>query len=338
MRAPPASVPEDRRVPGETNTAGKATEMATTKKTASKQYSSKPTGLTFATLDTRNGYRLGLKTERGVLDVEAASKLYRIKAPITIDDVLAGADCAPLKKLVDRALEDKRGKSVLIPEARAKFGPAVPHPEKIVCVGLNYRQHAIEAGMPIPPVPILFSKFNNTLTGHRSKVKLPTQADEKFDYEVELVIVMGRKAANVTEDKALSYVFGYATGNDLSARGLQLKTSQWLIGKTSDGFAPLGPYVVSADQIPDPQNLKIATYVNGEVRQNLNTSDMIFNCAQIISHTSKIFPLKPGDVIYTGTPQGVILGYPTEKQVWLKAGDKVVAEVEKCGALEVTLA
>src|SRR5574338_52477 len=312
--------------------------MATTRKAASRQYSSKPTGLTFATLDTQRGYRLGLKTERGVLDVEAASKLYRIKAPITIDEVLAGADCAPLKRLIDKALSDKRGKGVLASEARAKFGPAVPHPEKIVCVGLNYRQHAIEAGMPIPSVPILFSKFNNTLTGHRSKVKLPTGVDQKFDYEVELVIVMGRKAANVSEDKALSYVFGYATGNDLSARGLQLKTSQWLIGKTSDGFAPLGPYVVSADQIPDPQNLKVATYVNGEVRQNLNTADMIFNCAQIVSYTSKIFPLVPGDVIYTGTPQGVILGYPADKQVWLKAGDKVVAEVERCGALEVTLA
>lgn len=312
--------------------------MATTKKTAPKQYSSKTTGLTFATLITKQGYRLGLKTERGVLDVEAASKLFRIKAPVTIDEVLAGADCAPLKKLVDRALADKRGKSVLVPEARAKFGPAVPHPEKIICVGLNYRQHAIEAGMPIPPVPILFSKFNNTLTGHRSKVKLPTNADHKFDYEAELVIVMGKKAANVSENKALSYVFGYASGNDLSARGLQLKTSQWLLGKTSDGFAPLGPYVVSADQIPDPQNLKLATYVNGEVRQNLNTSDMIFTCAQIISYASQVFTLKPGDVIYTGTPQGVILGYPPDKQVWLKAGDKVVTEIEKCGALEVTLA
>jgi len=312
--------------------------MATTKKAAQKSYSSKPTGLTFATLDTKRGYRLGIKTDRGVLDVEAASKLFRIKAPVTIDEVLGGADCAPLKRLIDKALADKRAKSVIVPEARAKFGPAVPHPEKIICVGLNYRQHANEAGMPIPSVPILFSKFHNTLTGHRSKVKLPTKVDEKFDYEVELVIVMGRKCADVPEEKALSYVFGYATGNDLSARGLQLKTSQWLIGKTSDGFAPLGPYVVSADQIPDPQNLKIATYVNGEVRQSLNTSDMIFNCAQIISYTSRIFPLKPGDVIYTGTPQGVILGYPPEKQVWLKAGDKVVAEVEKCGALEVTLA
>lgn len=311
--------------------------MATAKKTAHKKHTSKPTGLTFATLQTKSGYRLGLKTERGILDVEAASKLFRVRAPLTIDEVLAGADCAPLKRLVDKALEDKRGKSVLIAEARARFGPAVPHPPKIICVGLNYRQHAIEAGMPIPSSPILFSKYNNALIGHRGRVKLPSWADHKFDYEVELVVVIGRRAFRVSEDKALSYVFGYANGNDLSARGLQLKTSQWLIGKTSDGFAPLGPYVVSADQIPDPQNLKVATYVNGEVRQNLNTSDMIFTCAQIISYASQIFPLEPGDVIYTGTPQGVILGYPPEKQVWLKAGDKVVTEVEKCGRLEVTL-
>jgi 2-keto-4-pentenoate hydratase/2-oxohepta-3-ene-1,7-dioic acid hydratase in catechol pathway len=311
--------------------------MATAGKAAPRKHSSRPTELTFATLQTKAGYRLGIKTERGILDVEAASKLFRVKAPLTIDEVLAGADCAPLKRLVDKALTDKRGKGVFVAESRAKFGPAVPHPPKIICVGLNYRQHAIEAGMPIPSSPILFSKYNNSLIGHRGRVKLPTWVDHKFDYEVELVVVIGRRAFRVPEDKALSYVFGYANGNDLSARGLQLKTSQWLIGKTSDGFAPLGPYVVSADQIPDPQNLRVATYVNGEVRQDLNTSDMIFTCAQIISYASHIFPLEPGDVIYTGTPQGVILGYPPEKQVWLKAGDKVVTEVEKCGKLEVTL-
>jgi len=302
-----------------------------------KKYSSKPTGLTFATLATKGGYSLGLKTTRGILDVAAAAKLFRVKAPVTMDAVIAGADCAPLKALVDKALADPRGKKVLIPEARAKFGPAVPHPPKIICVGLNYRQHAQEAGMAIPPAPVLFSKFHNTLTGHKSKVKLP-KADFKYDYECELVIVIGRRAFEVSEDKALSYVLGYATGNDLSARGLQLKTSQWLLGKTSDGFAPLGPYVVSADQIPDPQTLNLSTHVNGEVRQNLNTSDMIYSCAHIISFASQAFPLEPGDVIYTGTPQGVILGHAPDKQVWLKAGDKVVCEVEKLGALEVTLA
>jgi 2-keto-4-pentenoate hydratase/2-oxohepta-3-ene-1,7-dioic acid hydratase in catechol pathway len=311
--------------------------MATTRKAVPRKHSSRPTGFTFATLDTRDGYRLGLKTERGIVNVEAASRLYRIKAPLTIDEVLAGADCAPLKRLIDRALHDERGRRVLIPESRAKFGPAVPHPGKIVCVGLNYRRHAQETGNPIPPVPILFNKYNNTLVGHRGRIKLPAKVSSHFDYEVELVLVIGRRARDVPEEKALSYVFGYANGNDFSARDLMRVTSQLMLGKTCDGFAPLGPYIVSADQIPDPQNLRIATYVNGEQRQNSNTSDMIYNCAQIVSYCSRHFTLEPGDVIYTGTPEGVILGYPQEKRVWLKAGDKVVTEVEKCGLLEVTL-
>lgn len=302
--------------------------MATTKK---------PAGLTFATLVTRNGHRLGLKTARGVLDVEAASKLFRIKAPVTIDEVLAGADCAPLRTLIGKALDTKRGSEVLVPESRAKWGPAVPHPGKIICVGLNYRRHAQETGNPIPPVPILFNKYNNTLVGHRGRIALPTKVSSQFDYEVELVLVIGRKARDVPEEKALSYVFGYANGNDFSARDLMRVTSQLMLGKTCDGFAPLGPWLVSADQIPDPQNLGIATYVNGERRQNSNTSDMIFNCAQIVSYCSRHFTLEPGDIIYTGTPEGVILGYPQDKRVWLKAGDKVVTEVERCGTLEVTL-
>lgn len=302
-----------------------------------KTYSSKPVGLTFASLAGKAGPTLAVKTDAGVLDVAAAAKLFRVKAPLTIDEVLAGADCAPLRKLVEKALADKRGRKVLVPESRAKFGPAIPHPPKIICVGLNYRQHAAETGNPIPLVPMLFSKYDNTLTGHRSKVKLPLKVDDKFDYEVELVIVIGRKAVDVPESKALSYVFGYATGNDLSARGLQRASSQIMLGKIPDGFAPLGPYVVSADQIPDPQNLKVTTHVNGELRQNSNTADMIFTCAQIISYCSRHFTLTPGDIIYSGTPGGVVLGYPPEKRVWLKPGDKVVTEVEKLGALEVTL-
>lgn len=302
-----------------------------------KTYSSKPTGMTFASLAGKCGPTLGVKTDAAVLDVAAAAKLFRMKAPLTIDEVVAGADCAPLRKLVEKALADKRGKQVLVPESRAKFGPAIPHPPKIICVGLNYRQHAAETGNPIPLVPMLFSKYDNTLTGHRSKVRLPVKVDDKFDYEVELVIVIGRKAVDVPEAKALSYVFGYATGNDLSARGLQRASSQIMLGKIPDGFAPLGPYVVSADQIPDPQNLQVTTHVNGERRQNSNTADMIFTCAQIVSYCSRHFTLTPGDIIYSGTPGGVVLGYPPEKRVWLKPGDKVVTEVEKLGALEVTL-
>jgi 2-keto-4-pentenoate hydratase/2-oxohepta-3-ene-1,7-dioic acid hydratase in catechol pathway len=169
-------------------------------------------------------------------------------------------------------------------------------------------------------------------------VKLPSKVDKMFDYEVELVIVIGKTARDVSEADALKYVFGYANGNDLSARGLQRATSQFMLGKIPDGFAPLGPWVVSADQIKDPNNLAIQTYVNGKVRQDLNTSDMIYDCKTIISYCSKHMTLKPGDIIYTGTPQGVILGYPKDKQKWLKAGDRVKTVVENLGELEVTLA
>jgi 2-keto-4-pentenoate hydratase/2-oxohepta-3-ene-1,7-dioic acid hydratase in catechol pathway len=297
----------------------------------------KARNMTFCTLAGKGGYTLGLKTGRGVLDVGRASRLFRVKASADIHAVIEGADCAPLVKLAEKAVSDRRGSSVLVPESRARFGPAVPRPGKIICVGLNYRQHARETGNPIPPVPILFNKYNNTLVGHRGKIRLPTKVSSQFDYEVELVLVMGKVARDVPEDKALSHVFGYANGNDFSARDLMRATSQLMLGKTCDDFAPLGPWVVSADQIADPQNLRIATYVNGEQRQNSSTADMIYSCAQIVSYCSRHMTLLPGDIIYTGTPQGVILGYPPDKQVWLKAGDKVVTEVEKCGALEVTL-
>jgi 2-keto-4-pentenoate hydratase/2-oxohepta-3-ene-1,7-dioic acid hydratase in catechol pathway len=293
--------------------------------------------MTFCTLAGRDGQTLGLRTGRGILDVAKASRLFRIKAPADIHAVIEGADCAPLARLAGKALGDKRGKGVLVPESRARFGPAVPRPGKIICIGLNYRQHARETGNPIPQVPMLFSKYNNALVGHRGKIRLPVKVSSQFDYEVELVLVIGRKARDVPEDKALSCVFGYATGNDFSARDLMRATSQLMLGKACDDFAPLGPWLVTADQIPDPQNLRIATYVNGEQRQDSNTADMIFSCAWIVAYCSRHMTLLPGDIIYTGTPQGVILGYPPEKQVWLKAGDKVVTEVEKCGRLEVTL-
>jgi 2-keto-4-pentenoate hydratase/2-oxohepta-3-ene-1,7-dioic acid hydratase in catechol pathway len=293
--------------------------------------------LRLCTLAARDGGGLGVATESGILDVAKAAALFRIKGPIDIHDVIEGADCAPLARLVEKAASDKRGRSVLVAESRARFGPAVPRPGKIICVGLNYRQHAQETGNPIPPVPILFNKYNNALVGHRGKIPLPQKVSTQFDYEVELVVVIGRKARDVSEAKALSHVFGYANGNDFSARDLMRVTSQLMLGKTCDGFAPLGPYVVTADQIADPQNLKVATYVNGEERQSSNTRDMIYSCAEIVSYCSRHMTLLPGDIIYTGTPQGVILGYPREKQVWLKAGDKVVTEVEECGLLEVTL-
>ena len=295
--------------------------------------------MTLCTLAGSNGPSLGVRTERGVLDVAKASALFRIKAPTDIHAVIEGADCAPLNRLVDKALADPRGKQALIAEARARYAPVVPRPEKILCVGLNYRKHAQEAGMAIPPVPILFSKFANALSGHGAKIKLlPRELAHQFDYEVELVIVIGRKAVNVAEQDALKYVFGYCNGNDLSTRDLQLRTSQWMLGKMQDGFAPIGPWLVTADQVANPNALQVETRVNGELRQSENTADMIYPCAHIVSYCSRYLTLKPGDIIFTGTPSGVILGYPEDRRAWLKAGDKIATTIEKLGTLEVTLA
>ncbi len=292
-------------------------------------------GVTLLTLRQGGRYTLGVKTPKGVLDVAKAAKALKMRAPVSADDVVQNGDQG-LGELVAAALA-KGPASVFVDEGKVEYGPIVTNPEKIVCVGLNYARHARETNNPIPKLPILFNKFNNTLNAHKGTVRVSALAAEKFDYEAELVIVMGRRASNVSEAEALSYVFGYATGNDFTARDLQMRSSQWMIGKTNDGFGPVGPYLVAADLVGDPNALKIECLVNGEVRQSSNTSDMVFNCAQIISYTSKIFTLEPGDLIFTGTPEGVISGYPKEKQVWLKPGDRLVTRIEKLGTLEFAL-
>ncbi|MGE5321519.1 MAG: fumarylacetoacetate hydrolase family protein [Actinomycetota bacterium] len=298
------------------------------------------TGLTVLTIRREGELRLAAKTSKGILDVPQTARLLRVHAPATLDDLLQNEDGPSLNALVDAA--DKSNNSndaqaAWLEEDAIEFGPLVSRPGKIICVGLNYRHHAQEIGAPIPKQPVLFSKYNNTLSAHNSKLKLPVHVATKFDYEVELVIVMGKRAYNVSEAEALKYVAGYATGNDFSARDLQLETGgQWMIGKTPDGFAPLGPYMVTADQI-DPDNLKVECRVNGETRQSSTTADFIFNTAQMVSYISKFITLQPGDIIFTGTPEGVILGKPKDKQVWLKAGDRIACSVEKLGELRFEL-
>lgn len=294
-------------------------------------------GLTLLTMRRSGEYRLAAKTTKGILDVPEAARLLRLPAPGTMDDLLQNEDGPRLSALVEAALKSPASTTAFLKEENVEYGPVVTQPEKIVCVGLNYRQHAKEIGMPIPKQPVLFNKYNNALHYHNGTIKLPLEVATKFDYEVELVIVMGREAKNVSETDALSYVAGYSTGNDFSARDLQLETGgQWMIGKTLDYFAPLGPYFVSADQV-DPDNLKIECRVNGETRQSSETSDFIFNSRQIISYISRHLTLKPGDIIFTGTPQGVILGKPKGQQVWLKPGDKIACSVEKLGELKFEL-
>jgi 2-keto-4-pentenoate hydratase/2-oxohepta-3-ene-1,7-dioic acid hydratase in catechol pathway len=266
------------------------------------------------------------------LDVAAAEQELKEGAPVTISDVFDGkGDLAGLHRLVEKTKDTH-----FVAIDKAAFGPCVTHPEKIICVGLNYRKHAAETGNPVPKAPILFNKFNTALNHHGGVIGVSEEDAQKFDYEAELVIVIGKTARNVSEADAPGVIFGYATGNDFTARDLQSRSSQWMLGKSLDGSAPVGPWLVTAD-LADGDNLKIECRVNGEVRQSSNTSDMVFNCKQLVSYASKYFTLKPGDMIFTGTPEGVISGYPKDKQVWLKAGDKLVTSIEKLGDLEFKL-
>lgn len=270
--------------------------------------------------------RLGIKVEEGIIDVEQAAAEYALEVPRTIEEVITSGEksVADLAKLMKKKVQS-------IQEEKITYAPCVTNPEKIVCVGLNYLSHGDECKMDIPTTPVIFSKFNNALAAHNQTILLPKVA-VKFDYEAELVIVIGREAINVSNEDALSYVFGYTIGNDLSARDLQLCTGQWLLGKTCDNFAPIGPYLVTADEV-DSTNLEVSCKVNGVLRQSANTSDMIFDCATIISYLSQHMTLKPGDIIFTGTPSGVIFGYPEDQQQWLKSGDEIIVSIDKIGRL-----
>jgi 2-keto-4-pentenoate hydratase/2-oxohepta-3-ene-1,7-dioic acid hydratase in catechol pathway len=294
-------------------------------------------GLTLLTIQRDGEFRLGVKTGKGILDVTEAATLLQMHAPATVDDLLQNEDGPSLNALVDAALQSHHSERVFLDETSLAYGPVVTRPEKIVCVGLNYRRHAKEVNLPIPQQPVLFSKFNNSLSGHNQDVKLPVEVAHKFDYEAELVIVIGKNARNVSEGDALSHVAGYCIGNDLSARDLQFDTGgQWLAGKTLDQFAPLGPYLVTADQI-NPDELKIECRVNGQRRQSSSTDDFIFRTSYVVSYISRHITLRAGDIIFTGTPEGVIFGYPKDKQLWLKAGDQIACSVEKLGELRFGL-
>ncbi len=279
------------------------------------------------------GLSLGIKTDQGVLDVRAAAlALDRDDVPVTpAAFFIRGLAALPdLESLLAEAMPKAQATSWLLDEAPLQFGPCVHAPEKLLCVGLNYRRHAAESGAQVPEVPVLFSKFNNALAGHGEAVPLSSAAVE-YDYEVELAVVIGKTAKNVAVEQALDVVLGYCNANDISARDLQMRTSQWLLGKTMDKFCPIGPYLVTADEVPDPQQLTTRSWLNGELRQNSNTADMVFTVAEIISYASRCMTLKPGDVILTGTPEGVILGM--EEKVWMKPGDTISIEVGNLGTL-----
>jgi 2-keto-4-pentenoate hydratase/2-oxohepta-3-ene-1,7-dioic acid hydratase in catechol pathway len=206
----------------------------------------------------------------------------------------------------------------------------IPRPPKVICIGLNYRDHAAESKMAIPDVPTVFSKFATAVIGPGHPIVLPRNS-AKPDYEAEFAVVVGKGGRHIPEERWREHVFGYTMMNDVSARDFQMATSQWMMGKTFDTFAPLGPDIVTADEIADPQNLAISLVLSGEVLQNSNTRELIFPVPRLIAFLSSVFTLEPGDVISTGTPAGV--GAARKPPRWLKPGDQVTVRVEGLGEL-----
>jgi len=207
----------------------------------------------------------------------------------------------------------------------------VGNPSKVFCIGLNYRDHAIETNSPIPSEPVVFSKFSQAVIGPEEPVILPAVAHE-VDYEAELVVVIGKQGKNIPKGDAFSYVAGYTCGNDVSARDWQKGRpgGQWLLGKTPDTFAPTGPYLVTSDEV-DPHNIKIGLRLNGETLQDSSTKELIFGVDEVIAHVSQLITLYPGDLIFTGTPPGV--GVARKPPIYLKAGDKMEVVIEDVGTL-----
>jgi 2-keto-4-pentenoate hydratase/2-oxohepta-3-ene-1,7-dioic acid hydratase in catechol pathway len=220
-----------------------------------------------------------------------------------------------------------------IPLAEVKLCAPIPHPPKILCMGLNYRDHAAEAHLEIPKYPVIFAKYGNTVIGPGGHIVLPKNST-KPDYEAELGFVIGKGGRHIRAADWREHVFGYMNCNDVSARDFQMAVSQWTMGKNFDTFAPMGPYLVSADEVPDPHNLNISLTLDGAQMQNSNTRELIFKIPETVEFLSSVMTLEPGDVIMTGTPAGV--GFSQKPPRWLTPGAEVVVRVEGLGELKNT--
>jgi len=219
---------------------------------------------------------------------------------------------------------------ILVRGENAYWFAPVPRPAKLICIGLNYRDHAAESNMPIPERPVVFSKFSTAVIGPGEPVVLPATSHQ-VDYEAELAVVIGRRAKNVSRDDAYAYVLGYTAFNDVSARDFQFADGQWQRGKSCDTFAPMGQTIVTTDVIKDPHKLSIKLILNGQTMQDSNTDQLIFGVPELVEFLSETITLEPGDVIATGTPPGV--GFARKPPVFLKPGDEMVVEIEGIGGL-----
>jgi 2-keto-4-pentenoate hydratase/2-oxohepta-3-ene-1,7-dioic acid hydratase in catechol pathway len=263
----------------------------------------------------RNG-----SSEPGVLFDDKVIGLKSAGFPTLLHLIQGGAGALERAKV----LIGKPPADATVPLAKVRLLAPLARPPKIICVGLNYRDHAAECNAEIPKVPTVFSKYTTAIIGPGEAIVLPKHSKEP-DYEAEFAVVIGKGGRYISKDRWRDHVFGYTNLNDVSARDFQMATSQWMIGKTFDTFAPMGPAIVTADEIPDPHALDIQMIINGEVLQSSNTSQMVFRIADLIEHISSVFTLEPGDIISTGTPAGV--GEAKKPPRWLRPGDKVVVRI-----------
>lgn len=279
---------------------------------------------------TDESWRAGMEHEGRVVDV--ATLWHNDVHETTTTRHLLAAGPATLRQVFNQAREaiDGLDASGVFQATSVEIGPPVPDPGKIICIGINYADHASEAGLARTEVPLFFAKYRNSLTGPTSPILLP-RASNQIDYEGELAFIIGTRCKDVPEQDAFQYVAGYTIMNDVSARDLQMRTSQFIAGKTLDTFAPMGPGIVPTSAIPDPQKLLLTTRVNGQVVQHASTATMIFSVAAIVSFLSSLMTLEPGDIIATGTPSGV--GFKRTPPLFLQIGDIVEVEIEGIGQL-----
>jgi len=279
---------------------------------------------------TASGPRLAIKTSSGTIVLENVQG-KKTSLPSTIEEMLfvpGGLD--RVRKFVHEHLKDGAGLGqVALPDAKVELGPLF-RPRNVLCIGLNYKDHAAEGGVPLPEKPVMFAKLTSCITGPGAAIVLPPDTQE-VDFEAELAVVIGGRCRRVPASEALNYVAGYTCLNDVSARDFQRGDGQWVRAKSQDTFGPMGPYLVTSEDIPNPQALTIQCSVNGTLLQDSNTDKMIFSVRELIAFLSRGITLEPGDVISTGTPHGV--GFARKPPIFLKPGDEVTVEIQGLGKL-----
>lgn len=294
----------------------------------------------FSKLTGNTASRMGVLSDDGeqILDVSAVAAAQG--KHVTAEDLAWWDSAGSLGKLMGAAIDewkrDERGKAALaragdlLPASAAKLLAPIARPGKVLCIGLNYRDHAAESGMDVPTSPIVFSKFATSIVGPGDAVVIPKGCTQP-DYEAEMAIVIGRHAKHVTKEDAYHYVAGYCCLNDVSARDFQFADKQWVRGKAADTFAPIGPFVATKDLIPNPHKLSIKFRLNGETLQDSTTEQLVFGVPELVSFLSQSMTLEPGDIIATGTPPGV--GFARKPPVYIKPGDRMEVEVQGLGVL-----